>query len=183
MKKRGPWKVKSGRTVYKNPWMTVREDSVIDPGGRPSVFGVVTIQSGVSVIPIDEQGNIYLAKEYQYAIGKIDITAVSGGMEKGESVLASAKRELREETGLRAKKWTYLGVVDPFTSKVFSRTYMYLAEGLSQGKADLEAQETLTVVKVPFKRAVQWVMESKITHSGTCVAILKAEKYLKTKSK
>jgi len=179
MKNHGPWEIKNSKVIYKNPWISVREDSVIRPDGKPGIFGVVTMLPGSSVIPVDKKGNVYLTKEYHYGVGRVTVEAISGGIEKGESKLRTAKRELKEEAGLTAKKWTYLGVVDPFTTVVQSPNYMYLAQELSQGKTEQEGTENIHIIKVPFKKALQWVEEGKITHSATCVAILKAERYLR----
>ena len=179
MKKHGPWKIKNSKVVYKNPWISVLEDSVIRPDGKPGIFGVVTMLPGSSVIPIDKNGNVYLTKEYHYGVRRVTIEAISGGVEKRKNKLSTAKRELKEEAGLVAKKWTYLGVVDPFTTVVQSPNYMYLAQGLSQGKTEPEGTESIRIIKVPFKKALQWVKESKITHSATCVAMLKSERYLR----
>ena len=173
MTKRGSWKIKNTRIVYNNRWISVCEDSVVCPDGKPGIFGVVTILPVSSVVPLDSKGNVYLTKEYHYAVGRITIEAISGGIEKGENKLSTAKRELKEETGLVAKKWTYLGTVDPFTTVVESPNYMYLAQRLSQGKAHQEGTENIRVIKVPLKKALQWVKEGKITHSATCVALLK----------
>ncbi|MBI2610271.1 NUDIX hydrolase [Candidatus Giovannonibacteria bacterium] len=173
MKKRGPWKIKKTRVVYKNPWITVREDSVLRPDGKPGIFGVVTMLPGVSVIPLDENGNVYLTKEFHYGVGRTTIEAISGGIEKGENLLKTAKRELKEETGLTAKKWTYLGVVDPFTTVVNSSNHIYLAEQLNHGKSNPEGTEKIKVIKMPFKNGLKMVLDSKITHCATCVAILK----------
>ncbi|MBI4094950.1 MAG: NUDIX hydrolase [Candidatus Liptonbacteria bacterium] len=179
MKKRGSWKIKKSRIVYKNRWISVREDSVIRPDGKRGIFGVVTMLPGSSVIPLDNRDNVYLTKEYHYGVGRVTIEAISGGIDRGESKLSAAKRELKEETGLNAKRWTYLGAVDPFTTVVYSPNHMYLARGLSQGKANQEGTESIKVIKVPLKKAIRLVMESKITHSATCVALLKVDRYLK----
>jgi ADP-ribose pyrophosphatase len=151
---------------------------VVRPDGKPGIFGVVTMLPGVSVIPLDEKGNVYLAKEYHYGVGRVTIEAISGGIEKGESKVTSAKRELKEETGLTAKIWTSLGVVDPFTTVIRSPNYMYCASGLSMGKSHREGTESIRVIKVPMRKALQWVKESKITHSATCVALLKIRDFL-----
>lgn len=181
MKKRGPWKIKSSKIVYQNRWISVREDRVARPDGKPGIFGVVTMLPGSSVIPIDNKGNVYLTKEYHYGVDRVTVEAISGGIERGENKLSTAKRELKEETGFSAKKWIYLGAVDPFTTVVHSPNYMYLAENLSRGKSHQEETEKIRVIKIPLKKALQWVKKSKITHSATCVALLKIQSYLKQK--
>lgn len=161
------------KIIYQNPWIKIREDRVIRPDKKPGIFGVIEQRGGVSVIPMDYAGNVYLTKEYHYAIGRIDIEAISGGMDNGENALQAAKRELKEEAGLMAKKWTYLGVVDPLTTVLRSPNHIYLAEDLTQEGANQEGTEVITIVKLPLEKAVKMVMDSKITHGASAVALLK----------
>ncbi len=172
-KQKGPWVVTDSNIVYQNPWIKVHEDKVIRPDKKPGIFGIVEMKSGVSIIPVDEKGNVYLTIEYKYAVERMCIEAIGGGIDKSENKLQAAKRELKEETGLVAKKWIYLGVVDPFTSVISSPNHMYLAENLTQKKSELDGTEILKVVKMPLKKAIDMVMKSKITHGATCVALLK----------
>lgn len=178
-KKKGPWTVTATRIVYKNAWMTVQEDDVIRPDGKPGIFSTLVQRGGSSVIAMDEIQNVYLTKEYHYAVGRVTLEAVSGGIEGRETWLQTAKRELKEEAGLTAKKWTYLGVVDPMTTSLSAPNHLYLAQGLTFGDAKLDATETLIIVKVPFKKAFQMALEGKITHAGTVVALLKVARLSK----
>ena len=178
-KKKGPWVVVDSKIVYQNPWIKVYEDKVIRPDKKSGIFGVVEQKKGVSVIPVDEKGNVYLTKEYKYAIEQISIEAISGGIDENESKLQAAKRELREETGLIAKKWKYLGILNPFTSVINSSNYIYLAQNLTQLKSEQEGTETIEIVKLPLKKAINLVMKSKITHGATSVALLKIKDIIK----
>lgn len=176
--KKGPWTVTSSRTVYKNPWISVKEDRVIRPDGKDGIFGVVEMKTGVTILPIDDEGNVYLTKEYHYAVERETIEAISGGINKDESKEDAAKRELKEETGITANEWIDLGVIDPFTNVIVSPNYMFLAKGLEFSKSNPEGTESIKVIKVSMKEAIQWVMESKITHGATTTLILKAKDYL-----
>lgn len=176
--KKGPWTVTDSKTVYKNPWINVKEDKVIRPDGKEGIFGVVEMKPGITILPIDDEGNVYLTKEYHYAVERETIEAISGGIEKGENKESAAKRELKEETGITANEWIDLGVVDPFTNVVVSPNHLYLAKGLEFSKANPEGTEDIKVIKTSIKEAIQWVMESKITHGATTTLILKAKEYL-----
>jgi len=179
MKQHGPWKIKSSEVKYKNAYgMEVFEDQVIQPDGKDSIYGVVTFREGISVLPLDDKGCVYFAKEFRYAIGRESIEAAGGIINDAEAPLEAAKRELREELGIVAQKWTGLGRVDPFTGAVRSAAHLYLAQGLSFVETKLEGTETILPVKVAFEEALGMVMRSQITHGPSCVLILKAAKYL-----
>lgn len=176
--KKGPWTITDSKIVYKNPWINVREDKVVRPDGQAGIFGVVTMKPGVSVLPIDNKGNVYLTKEYHYAIEQETIEAVSGGIDEGENKESAAKRELKEETGIVARKFVSLGVIEPFTTVVASPNYLYLAQDLKFSESNLEGTEKIKVIKIPIQMAIDWVVGSKITHGATTTLILKAKNYL-----
>lgn len=173
--KRGPYKVVSSKTVYKNPWIKVREDSVVNDKGEKSLFGVIDYKPGVSIIALDKKKNIYLVKEYYHAIGEYGIQVPSGGIEKGQKGLDAAKDELLEETGLVAKKWINLGFVHPLTLILNSPVDLFLALDLSEDK---KPEQGIEVLKMPFEKAYQMALDSKINHAQSCVAILKAKIWL-----
>ena len=176
--KKGPWTITDSKKMYENPWILVKEDAVIRPDGKRGIFGVVAMKPGVSVLPLDNKGNVYLTKEYHYAVERETIEAISGGIDIGEQKEDAARRELKEETGIVAAELIDLGVVDPFTTVVKSPNYLYLAKGLTFSEANPEGAENITVIKVPFEKAVQWTLESKITHGATTTLILKAKERL-----
>lgn len=178
--RKGPFEVTSTREVFKNPWIRVREDHVIRPDGRQGSFGIVEMKAGSSVLAVDEKGYAYLAREYKYAIEAESIEVMSGGLEAGESPLDGAKRELKEELGLEARDWIDLGMVDPFTTVVSSPNYLFLARGIVEGNQHLEDGECVQIVKCKFKDAVDMVMRGEITHSASCVLILKAQEYFRS---
>lgn len=176
--KKGNWTVKNSKVIYKNPWIKVVEDQVIRPDGKDGIFGVVEIKPGVTILPIDEKGNVYLIKEYHYASESDKLEAISGGMDPNEKPLETAKRELLEETGIKAKQWIELGSIDPFTTVIKSTNYMFIAKDLEFLKSNLEGTEEIETIKVPFKKALKMVKENEIIHSASVVLILRAEEYL-----
>lgn len=174
----GPWKVKNSIEKYKNPWMRVREDQVIRPDGKDGIFGVVEMVDGVSVLPFDDEGFVYLTKQFRYSLGENSIETVSGAIDEGESSLEAVKRELKEELGIVADEWTNLGIVNPFTSAVKSSAILFLARQLNFGKSNQDGTENIDLVKIKFEDAVDMVMKSEITHGQSCVLILKAARFL-----
>lgn len=167
--------VLSSKIKYENPWISVKEEYLIWVDGSKKTFGTVEMISGVSVLPIDEQGNVYLVNEYRRAIGKESLEAVSGGCRKGENSQEAAIRELAEETGMVASSLTDMGSIDPFTSLINSKNSLFIAEGLRKGDASPDSGEVLELVKISLAEALRLVDSGRITHGATVVLLLKAE--------
>jgi ADP-ribose pyrophosphatase len=179
LQQHGPWTIVKSTVKYKNPWMTVREDKVIQPDGKKGIYGTVRLDDGASVLPMDNEGFVYLTKEFHYAVGKVTIEVVSGGRQRGETPLATAKRELGEELGITAEHWTHLGVVYPLTSAVHQKDDLFLAQDLSFGSAKPDGTETIVMKKVSFQKALAMVTDGRIIDARTCTLLLKVKEYLK----
>ncbi|TAD90162.1 MAG: NUDIX hydrolase [Alphaproteobacteria bacterium] len=171
--RRGPFVVTDSSEVYRNPWLSVREDLVIRPDESAGRFGIVDIRAGSTVLALDRDLQVVLAQEYKYGVNRVTLEAVSGGIDEGETPLAAAQRELQEELGLVADDWTWLGVIDPLTSVVSAPNHLFLAEGLHQGTRHRDPGEVITPVRMPFQRAFKCALEGDISHGGSVVAILK----------
>jgi ADP-ribose pyrophosphatase len=182
MKQHGPWKILESRPVYRDPWIDVRQDVVIRPDGADGTHCVVLMKPGVSVLALDGQGHAHLTEEFHYAIGRVAMEAVSGGIEPGEDALLTAQRELAEELGILAGRWTALGSVDPFTTIIASPTALYLAEDLEFVEQSPEGTEQIRRVRMPFDQAVEAVLRGAITHAPTCVLILKVDALLRQRA-
>ncbi len=182
----GPYDILHSKPIYENRWIKVREDRVAWRGGPEQVFGVVVMRPGVTVLPMDDDGVAYLVREFKYGIGEETLEAVSGAIESGERPEHAALRELGEECGLAASEWVDMGLVNPFTTIINSPNHMFLARRLSPlGRPPKtgagEPEERVSVVKMPFEEAHQAVLRGEITHSASCVLILKTREYLDRK--
>ena len=173
MIERGPWKIVQSRNVYRDPWITVQVDDVIRPDGEPGIHSIIHLKPGVCVLAMDAERNVYLTEEFHYAVGRVTIEGVSGGCEIGEEPLTTAQRELREELGIVAARWSEFGVVDPFTANVVSPTRLFLAQQLAFVETAHEGTETIRCVRVSLEDAMRMLADGKITHGPTCVLLLK----------
>lgn len=175
MKNRGPYTIKSSNVVYKNPWIEVKEDKVIRQGGEEGIFGTIDYGKGVCTVALNKKREIYLVKEFFYALNQYCIGLPTGGVDAGETFLVAAKRELREETGVVAKTWKKLGIVHPLMMILSCPHELFLATDLKKFE---KKEANLELIKGPFEKAYTMVLDGKILHAPSCVAILKAQVYL-----
>jgi 8-oxo-dGTP pyrophosphatase MutT (NUDIX family) len=173
----GPYSVLHSRPVYENPWLKLREDRVRRQG-QDSVYGVVTMKAGVTVLPVEPNGDVYLVREFKYALGDHSLEAISGSLESGETPDQAGLRELSEECGLAATEWIDMGRINPFTTIVHSPNHMFLARGLVKERRVRDPGEVLEVVRMPLEEAFYAVLRGGITHGASCVLILKAKLFL-----
>ncbi len=178
IEKKGPWKIKKKTVVYKDDWLKLTVDDVIRPNGEDGTYSVVAAKHGIGVLPLDDQGYVYLVKEFKYAINKDSVGVPCGGIEGMEPPLETAKRELKEELGITAKKWKYFGMIYPFTSFIFSEAHLFLAQDLEFGKPKADDVEILEPVKIKFEKAVEMVLNNKIDHMPSALLILRVKEYL-----
>jgi ADP-ribose pyrophosphatase len=170
----GPWKIHQSRLAYRDPYVTLTVDQVTRPDGQPGQHVVVKLKPGVCVLPIDDQNQCYLTKEFHYGIGRDSLEGVSGGIEPDEDPLECAQRELQEELGLKANDWQRMTTVDPFTTIVVSPTILYIARGISPVESAPEGTEQIERIVISLAEAVQQVQQGIITHAPTCVLLLLA---------
>ena len=174
-----PWTTVSTRHIYDNPWLSLREDQVINPKGGKGIYGVVDFKNlAIGVVPIDSDGNTYLVGQYRYPLNEYSWEIPEGGGPHGIDALESAKRELKEETGFTATTWTNIGRVHTSNSVTSESGYIFMAQDLIPGETEPEETEELVIKKVPFSEAVRMVMDGEITDSISIAGILKADKLL-----
>lgn len=169
-----PWTTLSAEEKYDNRWIKVTEYQVINPSGGRGIYGKVHFKNkAIGVIPLDQHRNTWLVGQYRYTLESYSWEIPEGGGPMEDDPLASAKRELKEETGITANKWTLLTRLHTSNSVTDEEGFVYLAEELSFGDNELEDTEAdLKVVKLPLREAVEMVESGKITDSMSMVGLL-----------
>lgn len=175
-----PWTRVSSRVVYENPWINVREDSVIRPDGQSGIYGQVSMNSyAIGVVPLHEDGSVTLVGQYRYTLGQYSWEIPEGGCPFDEKPIDCARRELIEETGLRAASIEPLGGEIHLSNSVTNeRGYLFVATGLTEGEAAPEGTEELAIKRVPLERAVEMALHGEINDSLTVTALLLVERAL-----
>jgi 8-oxo-dGTP pyrophosphatase MutT (NUDIX family) len=147
---------------------------VINPSGNPGIYGKVRFKNfAIGVIPLDAEMNTYLVGQYRFALDQYSWEIPEGGGPLGTDPLESAKRELLEETGLKASKWTEIQRMYLSNSVTDELSIIYLAQGLQQFEAEPEDTEQLIIKKVPFDEVYRMVCDGEVTDSVTVAAVLK----------
>jgi 8-oxo-dGTP pyrophosphatase MutT (NUDIX family) len=169
-----PWKTLETKFIYENPWIKIEEDQVINPKGGRGIYGRVSFKNkAIGIIPIDKDGNTWLVGQYRYTVGEYSWEIPMGGGPVGIDIEESAKRELREETGLLANRLENIMRIHTSNSVTNEEGFVFLAEELTQGETEHEDTEDLKIKKMSFKEAVQLVMNQTITDGISIAGILK----------
>jgi 8-oxo-dGTP pyrophosphatase MutT (NUDIX family) len=171
---KNPWKTLSGEIKYENPWITVTEYQVINPGGGKGIYGKVHFKNkAIGVIPIDKELNTWLVGQWRYTLNEWHWEIPEGGGPNDQKPIEAALRELKEETGIIAKKITQIIRLHTSNSVTDEEGFVFLAEDLEHGEKLLEETEAdMKVWKLPLKDALQMVIEGKITDSMSVMGLL-----------
>ncbi|HEY4382127.1 MAG TPA: NUDIX hydrolase [Acidobacteriaceae bacterium] len=170
-------KLVSSKLAFKGRVFNVFTDTLEEPGGHRHIKDVVRHNGSVVILAVDERKNpadpdVIMERQYRHAAGQYLYELPAGTRDPGEAPLAAAKREMIEETGYRAKKWTMLQKY--FASPGFLGEWMqiYLARDLREGEATPELDENLEVFRMPLSEAMKLVLEGKIHDGKTLIGLL-----------
>jgi len=170
-----PWTTLSAEEKYDNKWIKVTEYQVLNPSGGKGIYGKVHFKNkAIGVIPVDAEGQTWLVGQYRYPLNEFHWEIPEGGGPLHETSLEAAKRELQEETGITANRWTLLTRLHTSNSVTDEEGFIFLAEELTQGERALEETEAdLRIKKLPLRDAVNMVMDGQITDSLSMIGLLK----------
>lgn len=160
--------------IFEGKVLNVVRDTVTLPDGNEATREVCLHIGAVCVIPLLSDGCVLMERQYRYPHKRIFLEIPAGKLNYiGEDTLAAAKRELREETGAIAKKYTDLGEIIPSPAIVGEKIRMYLAEDITFTDRKLDEDEFLEVEKIPLRDLYEMVMSGEIKDAKTQIAVLK----------
>ncbi|HSW96205.1 MAG TPA: NUDIX hydrolase [Candidatus Saccharimonadales bacterium] len=174
-------KILSEKPVFNANLFAVIEKEIELQNGKKLIHHNVERHPTVLIFPITPNYELYLIKEYRYMLGKTVLEATAGFINPQENILAAAKRELKEETGIAAIQWEKLTTIEMASSVIHSQSHLFLAKELELGKAEPEEDEIIEVVKMPLEEAVKKVMTGEINSSSTIAGIMMLDKLKREK--
>lgn len=168
------WKQLDSKIVYDNPWITVREDHVLNPGGGENQYGHIHFKNrAIAIVPVDKDGNTWLVGQDRYTLGEYSWEVPMGGAAEDEEPLAAAKRELKEETGLSADKWTNVLHLHLSNSITDEEGFVFIAEDLTESEPEFDETEKIEIRKMALSEALKMVHRGKITDAMSVAAIFR----------
>lgn len=171
----------SSKRIFKGNVITVRVDEVLLPNKKKSTREIVEHSGAVCIVPITDDGFVYMVKQYRYAFNSIVLEIPAGKLDNGEKPDQAARRELEEEVGVTCNELIYIGEYHPSVAILTEVIHMYIAKDIKSSKQNLDDDEFLEVVKYPIEKIVNMIISGEIKDGKTIAAILKAYHILKEK--
>ncbi len=168
------WDTHTIEERYDNPWINVSHRRVTAPTGSPGIYGMVHFKNiAIGMVPIDAQGNTWLVGQSRYPLQQYSWEIPEGGAPLGESALAAAQRELREETGIIARRWTSLLMLHTSNSVTDEEARSFVAQDLTFTDVEPDSTELLQIRRVPIQDAINMAMDGRITDGFAMASLLK----------
>jgi 8-oxo-dGTP pyrophosphatase MutT (NUDIX family) len=177
-----PWRTESTRVIFEDSRLRLREDRVVQPDGEPGVYVYLEVHTPiVGVVPIDDEGHVYLVRQWRYPWRRNSWEIPSGGGEPGESPLEAAQRELAEEVGLQAAHWEAMAGGHS-SATLTGQWHFFMARGLQPVNTARHqrdgAEQDLIARRVPLATAVDAALDGRIEHGMSVVGLLRAARRL-----
>ena len=167
----------SGQDIYSGIFLDMKRDQVSLPDGNQAVREYLTHPGAVAIVAVLDDGRVLMERQYRYPIAKACLEIPAGKLDPKEDHLLCAQRELAEETGYTAKKWSFIRRIHPVISYSTEFIDIYLAEGLLSGKSHLDEEEFLDVFAAPLEQLLEWVEQGEITDVKTTIATYWLDRY------
>lgn len=173
---KNPWKTLTAEMVYESAWISVTRHEVLNPSGNPGLYSVVHFKNlAIGILPLDREYNTWIVGQYRYPIERYSWEIPEGGGKREVPPLESAKRELKEETGIIADKWTKILEMHLSNSASDEFCILFVAQDLHFEAPEPEDTEQLELKKISFSELYRMVNEGEITDSLTVAAVLKVK--------
>lgn len=162
--------------VFKGKLLHIRSDRVRLPDGKESVREVVMHPGAVMVVAALDNGRLLFERQYRHPLQRVFLELPAGKIDAGEHILDTARRELREETGYKAKTWRHLATIHPCIGYSDERIEIFLAHGLSYIGHERDHEEFLEIIEMSLDDALAAVRDGEITDGKTIAGLFWAEK-------
>jgi len=182
MKTTKKWETLNSKLVYEDPWIRLKLDSILGPNNQKSNYSVVELKGGIGVVALTSENKIIIVGQYRYAPNVYSWEIPKGALQSFDDKTAPvevAQKELKEETGITAKKWDSLTMVHTLMGSSNDKVFLFLARNLKKGMPHPDKTEDITVKKVTIDEFYTMVRKQEITDSTSITAVALAEKLLK----
>ncbi len=175
-----PWVTISSTVAYENAWIRVDHREVIRPDGQPGIYGVVHFANrAAAIVPLSEDGRTWLVGQFRYTTGAYSWEVPEGGVPFGEDLVEGARRELAEETGIRATNVQQVAHCHLSNSVTDEEAFVFVATGLTFGDAQPEGTESLQIREVSFDEALAMMDTGEITDGFSLIALYAVDRWRK----
>lgn len=168
-------KTLASERIYEGKILNLRKDKVTVKTGA-SYREIVEHNGGSVILPIDEDDNVIMVKQFRKPFEEVILELPAGKIDGDEDPMQAAIRELKEETGCRAENIRPLGKIYPSVGYTTEILYLYMAWDLEEGETDFDDNEAIDIVRIPFKEAIEKVIDGEICDAKTVAALLIGEK-------
>ncbi len=179
---KNPFQTIDETIVYDTKWISVKHANIITPSQTKGIYGTVHFKNyAIGIIPIDKDGNTYLVGQYRYALNSYSWEIPEGGGPLEQDILESAKRELQEEVGFYANRWTKIAELNTSNSVTDEVGIIFVAQDLIPTNTDYDETEEIQIKKIPINEAIDWAITGKIKDAIALIGLLKLKVLIEKK--